>query len=96
MRRWKVPVGIDASQSEFAQPDMEGGEKAHSLIVGELASHSHIRNNHRHSLNGHTHSFNANTGVAGNGDAHNICSLISPVICGNVLLRGEFTKLLGL
>ena len=37
----KVVVGIDPSESEFATIGQGGGEKYHSLTVGELPSHSH-------------------------------------------------------
>lgn len=62
----RVPVGVDTEQTEFAQPEREGGEKDHILTIGELASHTHTQNEHNHSLNGHTHGFSANTGGAGN------------------------------
>jgi hypothetical protein len=39
--RGQVPVGVDASQSEFNTVEKTGGEKAHTLTIDELASHSH-------------------------------------------------------
>lgn len=37
----KVLVGLDAGQEEFAEVGQVGGEKVHTLLVGELPAHSH-------------------------------------------------------
>ena len=37
----RVPVGLDGSDNDFKDLGKTGGEKAHTLIVGEMPSHSH-------------------------------------------------------
>lgn len=61
----RVPVSVDAGQTEFAEAELTGGEKEHALSVAELAEHTHVQEEHQHSLSGHTHSFSANTSGAG-------------------------------
>jgi len=34
-------VGVDTNQSEFASVGLTGGEKTHTLTIGEMPSHSH-------------------------------------------------------
>lgn len=45
----RVPVGVSASETEFNTVEKTGGEKAHTLSVGEMAQHTHNLNNHTHS-----------------------------------------------
>lgn len=37
----RVPVGVDASQTEFNTVEETGGEKTHTLTTNEIPSHSH-------------------------------------------------------
>ena len=37
----RVPVGVDASQTEFNAVEKTGGEKAHALTINEMPSHTH-------------------------------------------------------
>lgn len=37
----KVPVGLDASQTEFNSLGKTGGEKKHTLSINEMPSHNH-------------------------------------------------------
>lgn len=43
--RWgagRVPVGVNATQSEFSSVEQTGSEKTHTLTVGEMPSHQHV------------------------------------------------------
>lgn len=55
----KVPVGVNASETEFNSVEKTGGAKTHTLTTQEIPSHTHIfhGNAHNHSLNNHTHSI---------------------------------------
>ena len=37
----RVPVGVDATQTEFNTVNKTGGEKTHTLTIAEMPSHSH-------------------------------------------------------
>ncbi len=53
----RVPVGINASETEFNTVEKTGGEKAHVLTTAEMPAHSHIVGAHAHGLNNHTHAI---------------------------------------
>lgn len=44
----RVPVGLDASQTEFASLSQTGGAKTHTLLVSEMPSHTHVQDAHTH------------------------------------------------
>lgn len=57
----KVPVGLDATQSEFDVLAETGGAKTHTLSTGEIPAHSHGVNDP-----GHSHAIETRTaGTAG-------------------------------
>lgn len=50
----RMPVGIDASQPEFATNGQTGGEKTHLLSANEMPRHQHTGAPHTHPID-HTH-----------------------------------------
>ena len=74
----RVPVGVDAGQTEFNTVEETGGAKTHTLATSEMPSHTHTQNAHSHggvlsydynwgSINSSIHGlhpFAANTGSA--------------------------------
>lgn len=65
----RVPVGLDAGQTEFDTLAESGGEKAHTLTAAEMPVHSHgvsdPTHNHSHSDPGHSHSIPVYSGGGG-------------------------------
>jgi microcystin-dependent protein len=55
--RGKVPVGYDASQTEFNAVGKMGGAKTVTLAAAEMPVHSHTVNSHSHGGGIHGHSF---------------------------------------
>ena len=55
----KVPVGVNANETEFNSVEKTGGAKTHTLTTQQIPSHTHTfhGNSHSHSLNNHTHSI---------------------------------------
>jgi len=64
-RKGKVNVGLDSSQTEFNILGKTGGEKAHTLNVNEIPSHSHTEYLSSSTVNGSTGS-ESNTHIDGN------------------------------
>lgn len=69
----RVPVGVDASQTEFSSVEKTGGEKAHTLIEKEMPKHRHqMTHSHTDSFTiagggSHTHSIGYDTDTSGGG-----------------------------
>lgn len=63
----KVPVGVNASETEFNSVEKTGGAKTHTLTTQQIPSHTHTfhGNAHSHSLNNHTHNFSGTTSLNG-------------------------------
>ena len=57
----RVPVGVDAAQTEFETVEQTGGEKTHLLTSAEsgLPAHNHTQNEHNHTQNEHNHTQNS-------------------------------------
>lgn len=76
----KVPVGVDASDTDFSTVEKTGGEKTHTLTTNEIPKHKHgiaVRNNSAIGLyetkatNSTGDVGSAYTQEAGGGQAHN-------------------------
>lgn len=64
----RVPVGLDAAQTEFDALGETGGAKTHQLTTPEIPAHTHVQDAHTHVQDAHTHVQNAHTHVQ---DSHN-------------------------
>ncbi len=70
----RVPVGYDASQTEFNTIGKTGGEKTHTLSVNEMPSHTHTQNRHRHWISSADRDDGNLTGTGGNGQNYGLFS----------------------
>lgn len=57
----RVPVGINASDTDFNIPEKTGGAKTHTLTTAQLPAHAHQVGQHAHGLNSHTHIIDGKT-----------------------------------
>jgi microcystin-dependent protein len=64
----RIPVGRDATQTEFDVLAETGGAKTHTLLQTEMPSHTHTQDAHNHTQNAHTHTQDAHTHTQ---DPHN-------------------------
>ena len=55
--RGRIPVGLDATQTEFDALGETGGTKSQVLTTSELPSHNHTQSSHNHTQNAHGHSL---------------------------------------
>ena len=79
----RVPVSLDAAQTEFATVEQVGGEKTHLLTTAEMPSHTHVQQSTATGstiVNGLTKSttnavasaLGVSTQATGGGAAHNV------------------------
>ena len=52
----RVPVGVNASDSNFNTVEKTGGASTVALSTAQMPSHTHTGPSHTHSVSGHTHS----------------------------------------
>jgi microcystin-dependent protein len=57
----RIPVGRDSAQTEFDVLGESGGEKAVTITVQQMPSHTHVQDSHNHAQNSHSHTFSATT-----------------------------------
>jgi microcystin-dependent protein len=86
----KIPVGYNASETEFDNIGETGGEKTHTITEAEMASHSHTFTATDANLDGGSLGSNGssdgthNTSSSGSGSAHNN---LQPYITVNFIIK---------
>lgn len=57
----RVPVGLDAAQTEFDVLGETSGSKTHTLSSAEMPSHTHTQDAHTHTQNAHNHTSSSHS-----------------------------------
>lgn len=83
----RVPVGFDASQTEFDNLAETGGTKTHTLDEGEIPAHTHIQDAHNHAVTdaGHTHLTQRYPTATGGSSGFTIDTSMSGTLADNTL-----------
>lgn len=66
----RVPVGVNASDSNFNAVEKTGGESSHVLLISEIPSHNHQVPPHAHPITDHSHPIPALSGAAAAAGEH--------------------------
>lgn len=85
----RMMVGFDSGQTEFDSAEETGGSKTHTLVSGEMPSHTHTQDAHTHTLympagdGGFSQTDDAGSGNGSVGSAMAGASLISSTTATN-------------
>ena len=66
----RVPVGINASDSDFNEAEETGGSKEHTLTTAELPSHTHTTDSNNSGGNNNLHHSNNSFVAVGDGSSN--------------------------